>query len=277
MSDDRIHRATSADGTQIVGRLHGDGPPLVLVPGGPGDGEWSYRDLIPHLAGSVTCHAMSTRGKGLSAGHPDHSASRLIEDVVAYVESIGEPVLLFGQSSGAVLAIDAAARTECVRGLVAYEPAAFDVLDEDEAAAAVGDAGERIAAALAEGRLEDAGRIFFVELAQANDQELPVLEAEGAFAHAAPGLWSVLDQVQRSGPPMLSRRAVPGEITVPTLLVHGTDTAPFFVSAVQDLAGRFPDARVETVAGAGHLGPQVMGEAVAAALLPFVAGAAAAV
>jgi pimeloyl-ACP methyl ester carboxylesterase len=270
MSDDRIHRATSADGTQIVGRLHGDGPPLVLVPGGPGDGEWSFRDLIPHLTGSVTCHAMSTRGKGLSAGHPDHSAERLTEDVVAYVESIGEPVALFGHSSGAMLAIDAAARTNAVRALAVYEPAAFDVLDPAEVAAAVGDVPDRIAAALDQGRLEDAGRTFFVELAQANDEELPVLEASGIFARSAPNLWSVLDQVRRSGLPRLSRPDVPSEIGVPTLLVHGERTTPFFVAAVEDLARRLPDARVAVVPGAGHLGPQLNGAALAAALDPFL-------
>jgi hypothetical protein len=34
-----VHRTISADGTEIAGRVHGQGPPLVLVHGGLGDGE----------------------------------------------------------------------------------------------------------------------------------------------------------------------------------------------------------------------------------------------
>jgi pimeloyl-ACP methyl ester carboxylesterase len=108
------------------------------------------------------------------------------------------------------------------------------------------------------------------ELAQANEEELPVLEAAGVFARSAPNLWSVLDQVRRSGLPRLSRPEVPSEIRVPTLLLHGERTTPFFVAAVEDLARRLPDARVAIIAGAGHLGPQLNGAALAAALDPFL-------
>jgi len=31
-------------------------------------------------------------GRGLSANHPDHSPKRLVEDITAFVDSIGEPV-----------------------------------------------------------------------------------------------------------------------------------------------------------------------------------------
>jgi hypothetical protein len=33
MGEERIHRTVSADGTEIVGRMHGDGPSLVLLRG----------------------------------------------------------------------------------------------------------------------------------------------------------------------------------------------------------------------------------------------------
>jgi pimeloyl-ACP methyl ester carboxylesterase len=38
----RVQVAISADGTEIVGRVRGQGPPLVLVHGGWGDGEGAY-------------------------------------------------------------------------------------------------------------------------------------------------------------------------------------------------------------------------------------------
>ena len=94
MTEERIHRAVSADGTEIVGRVVGQGPALVLVHGGIGDGEFAWDALLPHLADRFTCYLPSTRGRGLSADNPDHSPPRLQEDINAFVDSIGEPVCL---------------------------------------------------------------------------------------------------------------------------------------------------------------------------------------
>ena len=52
----RVQVAISADGTEIVGRVRGQGPPLVLVHGGWGDGEVAYEALVPHLADRFTCY-----------------------------------------------------------------------------------------------------------------------------------------------------------------------------------------------------------------------------
>ena len=73
----RVQVAISADGTEIVGRVRGQGPPLVLVHGGWGDGEVAYEELVPHLADRFTCYTPSTRGRGLSGDNPDHSVHHL--------------------------------------------------------------------------------------------------------------------------------------------------------------------------------------------------------
>ncbi|WP_317175810.1 alpha/beta fold hydrolase [Halomontanus rarus] len=75
-----VHRIVSADGTEIAGRMHGQGPPLVLVHGGLGDGETSWESLLPFLADRFTCYTMSARGWGLSSQHSDHSPERLVEE-----------------------------------------------------------------------------------------------------------------------------------------------------------------------------------------------------
>ena len=88
----RVQVAISADGAEIVGRVRGRGPPIVLVHGAWGDGEVAYEALVPHLADRFTCYTPSTRGRGISGDNPDHSPPRLQEDITAFVDSISEPV-----------------------------------------------------------------------------------------------------------------------------------------------------------------------------------------
>lgn len=107
-----VHRAISADGTEIAGRLHGQGSPLVLVHGGLGDGEGSWEPLLPYLTDRFTCYTMSTRCRRLSGQSSDLSPQRLIEDVTAFAESIGEPVGLVGLST--TWTLGAAAHTDAV-------------------------------------------------------------------------------------------------------------------------------------------------------------------
>ena len=100
LADDRIHRAISTDGTEIAGRVHGHGPPLILVHGAPHDGDIAWEALVPYLTDGYTCYLPSTRGRGLSDDNPDHSPPRLQEDVNAFVDSIGEQVCLVSWSAG---------------------------------------------------------------------------------------------------------------------------------------------------------------------------------
>ena len=82
MDPDRIHRAVSADGTEFVGRAHGQGPPLVLVHAGLGDGDLGFGALLPLLEGRFTCYLPSTRSRGLSGHSEDLGPERHVEDVV---------------------------------------------------------------------------------------------------------------------------------------------------------------------------------------------------
>ena len=45
------------------------------------------------------------RGRGLSGDHPDLSLGRVVDDMLAYVDSIGEPTGLVGWSGGAMWAL----------------------------------------------------------------------------------------------------------------------------------------------------------------------------
>jgi pimeloyl-ACP methyl ester carboxylesterase len=65
--EELLHRVVTSDGTEIVARVEGQGPPLVLLPAGPGDSETSWRPLLPWLSERFTCHLLDIRGRGASS------------------------------------------------------------------------------------------------------------------------------------------------------------------------------------------------------------------
>ena len=91
MSNKRTHFVTTSDAVTIGATVAGQGPSLVFLQGIMGDGDLDWHSVLPHLTGRFTCHLPSLRGRGLSGDHPDLSIGRLVEDVLAYVDSI-EPL-----------------------------------------------------------------------------------------------------------------------------------------------------------------------------------------
>ena len=110
----------SADGTTIRWFAVGEGPPLVLVPGGLGD-EHAFDPLVTQLASRLHCITIGRRGKGLSDDAPDYCYDREYQDVAAVFHAVGPPWLLFGHSSGAICALGAALISK-VDKLVIVEP-----------------------------------------------------------------------------------------------------------------------------------------------------------
>jgi pimeloyl-ACP methyl ester carboxylesterase len=116
---------TSNDGTRIAYDEVGEGPPLILVAGAT-----QYRAVdqtVPELArllgeGGLRVINYDRRGRGESGDTPPYAVEREIEDIEALVAEAGGEASLFGMSSGAVLAAEAAARGVGVAKLVMYEP-----------------------------------------------------------------------------------------------------------------------------------------------------------
>jgi len=80
-------------------------------------------------------------------------------------------------------------------------------------------------------------------------------EIEGAmFAHSGSlGVWDVLPQIE-----------------APVLVMRGETTEGFLSMVAEQVAGRVPDGRLETVTDAGHLAPMERPEVVAEAALGFL-------
>ena len=273
MNDHRTHGVTTSDGVTIGATVHGQGPPLVLLQGAVGDGDLDWQTVLPHLTDRFTCHLPSMRCRGLSGDHPDLSIPRLVDDVITYLDSIGEPAGLVGWSLGSGLALLAAARSDLGGAVVAFEPAMMDLMDEQEQAvlgAAVAGLGEQVEA----GDLPAAVRGFlgwpFTEVEIAVADRAGYIEAAGRYA---PSLLEFLRQATSADSPDIDQASVLAAIPVPVLVLQGSATRPFFADSARYVADHVPDARVQEIDGAAHAAPVTHPEAFAAALTGFLSPA----
>jgi pimeloyl-ACP methyl ester carboxylesterase len=271
MTDTRLHRAISTDGTEIAGRVVGDGPALVLVHGGIGDGETGWDAVLPHLTGRFTCYLPSTRGRGLSADDPDHSPPRLEDDVTAFVDSIGEPVYVVGWSGSGAWVLGAAARSEAVTAVAVYEPTLIPVMAEDDLAETLGTM-KRVGEAAADGRLVDAVRVFASWIC--NEQETAELSQTSFDEVWAARVPAMLRFVRQDGSYQGPRSTDPealARIPVPVLVLIGQRTRlrTFFRAGADFIAQNVADSQVWELPGAGHFAPVLAPESVADELITF--------
>ena len=113
----------SADGTPIAYDKLGAGPPVILV-----GGAFSFRryrrsvELAELLAEHFTVFNYDRRGRGDSGDTAPYSVEREIEDLAALIELAGSRSCVWGQSSGGVLALRAAAAGVAIEKLAVFEP-----------------------------------------------------------------------------------------------------------------------------------------------------------
>ncbi|WP_224336359.1 alpha/beta fold hydrolase [Haloprofundus halobius] len=260
-----METVTSADGTEIAFERTGGGPPLVLVHGGVCDHRfWELSDVRATFAGHFTVYAMDCRGVGesgdvterSSAGQPEAYASgdadeydlkREFEDVAAVVESIDDPVTLLGHSSGALLSLEAALRTDNLHKLVLYEPPiTFD--DHKLYSDAVLAKMNRL---LDDGENEKVLVLFLQEIAQSTQEEIET-------QRSAPD-WQDLVDAAHVWPRSLS--AIGGyefdaarfaDMTTPTLLLSGSESPPLLKDATAPVNDALPNSRIVTLDGHAH-------------------------
>ena len=265
----RVQVAISADGTEIVGRVRGQGPPLVLVHGGWGDGEVAYEALVPHLADRFTCYTPSTRGRGLSGDNPDHSVHRLVQDVTAFIDTIGEPVYLMGWS-GIEPPLGTAAQSSAVSAVALFEGYVPPMAEADDLAS-LGATIERTGAAAADGRLADAARAFapFV----LTDAELAPLDGDffERWGRSIPAMLQYFQQNLSNQAPRPYDTEQLAKISAPVVALWSRETtkSTWVSKSAQYLAQHVADGHVRELAGGGHFAPVVAPELLAQELTAF--------
>ena len=101
--------ATSKDGTLVAYERTGTGPVAILVACALAD-RAGTTGLAKSLAGHFTVVNYDRRGRGKSTDTQPYAVEREVEDIDALIGASGGSAFVFGSSSGAVLALEAASK-----------------------------------------------------------------------------------------------------------------------------------------------------------------------
>ena len=113
---------TSKDGTTIGYRQIGRGPGLVLVQGAMGTMQ-NFMELAEALENTFTVYVPERRGRGVSGSGADGIQSE-VDDIDALLRKTGAR-FIFGLSSGALIALQAALTLPAIEKAALYEPPLF--------------------------------------------------------------------------------------------------------------------------------------------------------
>ena len=251
---------TSKDGTTIAYSVLGSGPALVLV-----DGALCSRAFGPMpgyakaLADSYTVHWYDRRGRGESGDTPPYAIDREVEDLAAVIQAAGGKASVYGTSSGAALAFNAAARGLPIEKLILFEPpytlpsfrahvdALWALRERDERGAAV-----RYFMCDVVGMPKVMGWIFSL---------FPMMKQLKAVAPTLPYDLSIMSDD--------SVWARAGSIRQPTLVIGGGKSPKPLQDAVGKVAAAIPGARRIDLPGQTH---NVSAQAVLPVIREFLRG-----
>ena len=255
---------TSKDGTTIGYDSKGSGPALVLVAGAT-----QYRAvdqttpvMADVLANQFTVINYDRRGRGESGDTAPYAVAREIEDIEALIDARGGRAALFGMSSGAVLALEAAAALgDKVTGLVMYEPP----IDVEQSSETSWKEHAEMAALAAEGRAGDMMAKFMTGVGMPPEAVEGFRQSPAWPAYESVGLtlehdYRVLAEAT-DGDRYPDRWA---KARMPALVVDGDASFPFMKSGADWVANGLPNASRRTLPGQSHeYDPHVVGAVIA--------------
>ncbi|MGH3645799.1 MAG: alpha/beta fold hydrolase [Micromonosporaceae bacterium] len=261
-----MDKAISRDGTTIAYERSGSGPALVLV-----DGALCQRSMGPArplaklLAEHYTVYVYDRRGRGDSGDTAPYDVRREVEDLETVIDEAGESAYVFGQSSGAALALEAAHQGVPITKLATYE-APFIV--DDSRDPVPNDYIAQLEGMLAAGRPGDAVKSFMKSVGVprimiALMRLMPVWKQLAGVAHTLPYDFSILHGNQRGKPLPEGRWS---GATVPTLVLDGGKSPDWMRNGNRALADTVPQSTYRTLPGQTHM---LKAQAVAPVLREF--------
>jgi len=252
---------TSKDGTTIAFDRSGDGPPVVLISGGPSDRSGNT-ELAGLLAPRLTVYNYDRRGRGDSGDTPPSAVDREYEDLATVIAAAGGSAALIGYSGTGNIALEAAARGLPVTKLALWEP---PFIVDDSRPPVPKDWGQRIQELVSAGRPGDALEYWITTVVgapvDARMRQSPLWAAMEPNAHML-----VRDAA------LLGDFSLPAErlarVPVPTLVLDGSEM-PWLSRGVRALVAVLPNAQHRTMAGQPH---GIAMDVLVAAVIDFLSG-----
>jgi pimeloyl-ACP methyl ester carboxylesterase len=239
----------SKDGTTLAYDVYGNGPALIYITGAR-----CFRSFIPVVrdaktfAESFTVFNYDRRGRGDSTNSHPYAVEREVEDIAALIDAAGGRASLYGHSSGAVLALEAALRlSDRVNGVVMYDPPY--VCDEREKAD-YDSLSNKVNALLEAGKNARAMRTFLkgIGMPPGFVSLLRFIPGWRTMKRLAPTLAYDI-ALTRDFPPV--ERA--SRVTVPVQIVVGDRSPSGMHEVARRLADAIPNATLHRLADQDHL------------------------
>jgi pimeloyl-ACP methyl ester carboxylesterase len=238
-----MEHVKTQEGIIVSYERSGSGPPLVLLHGSLNNHQTGWMMVKPLLDPQFTVYAVNRRGRGETTATEGHSIADEANDVLAVLDTIGEPVYLLGHSFGAHVALAAAAKApEKVRGLILYEPPRSsalppEVLKHLQKLASDGKYDEMVAHFLLNGPKVPADQLAILR----STPFWPLLVADG-------------ESSVREWPALADLKFDPKEFSdlrIPVLLITGGDSPDVYYT--YELEKSLPNARVVVIDGQEHI------------------------
>lgn len=249
-----MYTITSKDGTKIAYDKDGQGPALILV-----GGAFSYRKfpgllkLTSLLSEHFTVYNYDRRGRGESGDNPSYSIEREIEDLEALIAETGGSAFVWGLSSGAVLALQAAAKGANIEKLALHEPPFIvDAADRQPPK----DFVRQVTQLVADNHRTEAIQYFMT-------QGMGVPPFVVKMMRLMPGVWPKLMAVAHTLPydaalleGYTAGKALPTDtwrnVQMPTLVLEGPESPISLRRAAQALDKVLPRSQLKSKKGLGH-------------------------
>jgi pimeloyl-ACP methyl ester carboxylesterase len=238
----------SADGTVIAYDRGGAGPALIVSVGA-----FCTRHTFvapPELRQRFTVITYDRRGRGDSGDTQPFAPEREYEDLAAVAAAASpEPAFVFGHSSGAAIALRAAAAGVPLAAVAAYE-APFH--NEDSPRPAI-EPADHIRELVRAGRRDEAVRFWMTDVVHLPDEMITQLH-DAPWAKALEALTPTLPYdlaVAAGGVPTTEL----AKITAPVLVLGGANSPAWFRRSVAEQASAIRGARLQMLDGYDHNAP----------------------
>jgi pimeloyl-ACP methyl ester carboxylesterase len=245
--------ATSADGTTIVFDRNGCGPVVVFVHGAfTGRSHPTLAEVARSLSPWFTVVNYDRRGRGDSGDTRPYAPQREIEDLAAVIEAAAGSrgsAMVFGGSSGAALALEAAARLPSISALALWEPP-YHV--DQSAPTLPRDFASRLTALVEAGARGDAVELFMVQAAEVPRETVTTMRAHPSWSEMEALAHTLAYEAEVMGPGNALPAHTAASIRQPVVILNGQNSPAWMRNAGSALVRAIPAASHRLLEGQAH-------------------------